>query len=401
MLLVRLVLLLALVAGELGPVVIIPGDGSNQLEAKLNKPSTVSWLCSKKSDWFRLWLDTAMLIADTKCWADNIRLIYDEQNDKLSNNFGVETRVPGWGETSSFEELDPGLPGHASGVFLKMVEALVKAGLERGKTLRGAPYDFRYAPPSAQGAEFIVKLRQLIEDTATATGRRVSLISHSMGCLQTQYLLKNQSQEWKDKFVERWIPISGPWAGAVKELRLHASGDNQGVPLVSSLSIREEQRSYETNFWLMPMPRWFGNQTLVSTNSRNYSAQDYDAFFEDIEYKAGKQLFRRVADLTSDAEAPGVEVLCLYSLGVDTPVSLSYGSKGFDKQPDVVNGDGDGTVNDLSLKLCDRWKGPRASAERFANVTHAGMISNDAVIQRILEVLAKGAAPLNSFELLV
>jgi len=342
-----------------------------------------------------------MLIVDTKCWADNIRLIYNEQNDTLSNNFGVETRVPGWGETSSIEELDPSLPGHASGVFLKMVEALVKAGLVRGKTVRGAPYDFRYAASSAQGAEFTENLRLLIEDTAKATGRRVSLISHSMGCLQTQYLLKKQPQEWKDNFVERWIPIAGPWAGSVKELRLHASGDNQGVPLVSSLSIREEQRSYETNFWLMPMPRWFGNQTLVSTSSRNYSAQDYDAFFEDIGFKAGKQLFRRVAELTSDAEPPGVEVLCLYSLGVDTPASLSYGSEGFDKQPDVVNGDGDGTVNAMSLKLCDRWKGPRATAERFANVTHAGMITDDAVIQRILDTLGKGAAPLNFTELFV
>jgi len=336
-----------------------------------------------------------MLIGDTACWADNIKLIYDEKTDTLSNNAGVETRVPGFGNTTGIEELDPRIPRHGSGVFFKMVEALVKAGLVRGQTVRGAPYDFRYAPSSPVGAEYTGKLRQLIEETANVTGQRVSLISHSMGCLQTHYLLGQQSQAWKDRYVERWIPISGPWGGSAKELRLHASGDSQGVPLVNPLSIREEQRSYETNFWLMPVPRWFGKQTLVSTNSKNYTAQDYNGFFEDIGFQAGRQLYRRIANLTSAAEAPGVNVLCMYSLGLDTPESLNYGSKGFDKQPSVVNGDGDGTVNALSLKLCDQWSGPyKYSVERFQNVTHANMIMEGAVIQRIIQVLGEGSASL-------
>jgi len=38
------------------PVIIIPGDGSNQLEAKLDKPKVPHFYCSKKADWFRLWL---------------------------------------------------------------------------------------------------------------------------------------------------------------------------------------------------------------------------------------------------------------------------------------------------------------------------------------------------------
>merc|ERR1719240_1071510 len=145
------------------------------------------------------------------------------------------------------------------------------------------------------------------------------MISHSMGCLQSLYLLNQQSQAWKDQYIEKWIPMSGPYGGSAKELRLHASGDNQGLP-VSSLTIREEQRSYETNFWLAPVPHWFEDQVLVSTPDRNYTAQDYDAFFDDIGFGAGKKLLKRVLPLTSEVKAPGVDVVCMYSLGVDTPV---------------------------------------------------------------------------------
>lgn len=378
-----------------GPVVIIPGDGSNQLEARLDKPSTVSWRCSKKYDWFRLWLDTGNLLLGTDCWADNIKLLYDEKTDTLSNNLGVETRVPDFGGTSSFEELDPGLPFHASAAFREMVRRMVAAGLEKNVSLRGAPYDFRYAPSSAIGAKYIQDLKDLIERTAVATNSRVSLVSHSMGCLQALYLLNHQSQAWKDKYVEKWIPMSGPFGGSSKELRLHASGDNQGLP-VSSLTIREEQRSYETNFWLAPVPRWFGDQVLVSTPSRNYTAQDYDAFFDDIGYKAGKKLLKRVLPLTSQVEAPGVDVVCMYSLGVDTPLSFTYKEGNFDNTPVAVNGDGDGTVNDLSLRLCEQWTAAGAQERsakvmRFSKITHSGMLSDDAVLKAVMNELGMGS----------
>lgn len=374
-----------------GPVVIIPGDGSNQLEARLNKPSTVSSLCSKKSDWYRLWLSTTQLLVGTRCWADNIRLLYDEEHDVLTNNLGVETRVPDFGGTSSFEELDPAIPAHASAAFRKMVVAMVAAGHTRNVTLRGAPYDFRYAPPSPVGAKFQADLKTLVEQTATASERRVTLVSHSMGCLQALYFLNSQTQAWKDQFVEKWVPLAGPFAGSAVEMKLHASGNNMGLP-VDPLIIREEQRSYETNFWLAPVPRWFGGRVLVSTPSRNYTAGDYDAFFDDVGFPAGKKLMRRVAGLTSEVAAPGVDVVCMYGLGVDTPDHFVYGPGGFDKQPQVVNGDGDGTVNDHSLRLCERWAEPGAQSRsarvvKFSKVSHSDMLTDDAVLQALLSEL--------------
>lgn len=388
-------LCLAWASAELSPVVIVPGISSNQLEARLNKPSTVSPDCRKTSDWYRLWLDVVALLNHTDCWADNIRLLYNEEHDVLSNNVGVETRVPDFGATASLEEIDPSLPSHASAVFRNMVIQLVAAGHVVNKTLRGAPYDFRYAPSSPVGAEFIQDLRQLIEDTSRTNGNKpVNLISHSMGCLQVLYLLQHQPSSWKRQFVAKWIPISGAFAGAAAIVRVLASGDNGTLP-VPPLKLRTEDRSWETHFWLAPVSSWFQDRVLVTTPERNYTAQDYDAFFEDIGFPAGRKLLRRVAGLTGPtlAQHPGVKVFCLYSYNVPTPESFVYGPGGFENQPQVVAGDGDGSVNEWSLQVCEHWANHSLGKEfpvqtmKFPGIQHGAMIQDDQVVQIVIREL--------------
>lgn len=53
----------------------MPGDLGNQLEAKLDKPKVVHYLCSKKTDsYFTLWLNLELLLpVIIDCWIDNIR----------------------------------------------------------------------------------------------------------------------------------------------------------------------------------------------------------------------------------------------------------------------------------------------------------------------------------------
>ena len=64
----------------------------------------------------------------------------------MENSQGVYTRVPDFGNTSAIEWLDPNF--HGPGVyFFPFVDALTRlAGYVRGKTIRAAPYDFRYDP---------------------------------------------------------------------------------------------------------------------------------------------------------------------------------------------------------------------------------------------------------------
>ncbi len=64
----------------------------------------------------------------------------------MENTPGVYTRVPGFGNTSSIEYLDPAL-AHPGQYFAPFIGSLVeKFGYQRGFNLRAAPYDFRYGP---------------------------------------------------------------------------------------------------------------------------------------------------------------------------------------------------------------------------------------------------------------
>ena len=79
------------------------------------------------------------------CWVDNIRLVYDYSSRTTLNSPGVETQIPGFGNTTTVEFVDPSrMP--ISGYYNFMVDELIKAGYKRGIDLRGAPYDFRKAP---------------------------------------------------------------------------------------------------------------------------------------------------------------------------------------------------------------------------------------------------------------
>jgi len=387
-----LALLPALLAAVQSPVLIIPGDGSNQLEAKLNKPSVPHFYCSKTSDWYRLWLNTADLLAATSCWADNIQLIVNATTGYATDAPGVTTRVPYWGTTLGFEELDPSIPLHGTAAFYQMVEQLTAAGYERNATLSGAPYDFRYTPDSVPS--YGAALKALVEELAArANGSKVTLVSHSMGGLQTLYFLRQQTVAWKSKFVAQWVSISAPFAGAAKEARLFASGDSEGLP-VSAAAVRDEQRSYETNHWLFPTPGagspWSGF-VLAKTRTANYTADDYAAYFADVGYPVGSVVHKRVTGLLPHPEnGPGVPVLCMYSTGVDTPLSFDYGEGDWAQDPTVTMGDGDGTVNVRSLRVCEEWNATQAEPVRvltYSGVTHSDMLKDTRVLQELLSTV--------------
>ena len=69
-------------------------------------------------------------------------------------------------------------------------------------------------------------MKTLVEETYTVNNAtRVILMGHSMGCPVLVYFLHQQTQAWKDKYIKSLITLAGPWGGAVKTLRLMASGE--------------------------------------------------------------------------------------------------------------------------------------------------------------------------------
>ncbi|XP_069571243.1 lysosomal phospholipase A and acyltransferase [Brachyistius frenatus] len=372
------------------PVVLIPGDLGNQLEAKLDKPSVVHYLCFKKTDdFFTLWLNLELLVPIAiDCWIDNIRLIYNSTTHTTVAPPGVEVRVPGFGETYSVEYLDPSKRSVGM-YFFSIVQALVEWGYTRDDDVRGAPYDWRKAPN--ENKDYFLALQRMIEEMAEKAGGPVVLIAHSMGNMYTLYFLNQQSQAWKDRHIKAFICLGPPWAGVAKTLRVVISGDNNRIDVISPLKIRAQQRTAVSTVWLFPYAHsWPKDKVLVQTPKTNYTVQDYKRLYYDIGFEDGWLMRQDTEPLVSDLTPPGVAVHCLYGSGIPTSEAFRYADTFPDVEPTVVYGDGDGTVNLWSAIQCKRWVGQQkqpVTLKELPGNEHVNMLTNLTTVAYIKTVL--------------
>ncbi|KDP41597.1 hypothetical protein JCGZ_16004 [Jatropha curcas] len=395
--------------GNLHPLILVPGSGGNQLEARLTRAyKPTSLFCNRyypvvkqKEGWFRLWFDPSVLLAPfTKCFADRMMLNYDKDLDDYYNAPGIETRVPNFGSTQSLLYLDPRpIVKHISAYMAPLVESLEQIGYVNGKTLFGAPYDFRYGlaaegHPSRVGSKFLQDLKDLIEKASAQNGGQpVMLLSHSLGGLFVLQLLNRNPPSWRQKFIKHFVALSAPWGGAVEIMLTFASGNTLGVPLVDPLLVRGEQRTSESNLWLLPNPSIFGSKKLVITPNANYSAFEVPQFLNDIGFSEGVYPYKsRILPLMEGLNAPEVPITCIIGSGVKTPKTLVYGKDGFNKQPDVVYGDGDGTVNMASLLALESFwadkKNQPLKVMRISGVSHTSILDEELSLNQIIEEIS-------------
>ncbi|XP_073883534.1 lysosomal phospholipase A and acyltransferase isoform X26 [Macaca fascicularis] len=271
----------ALPAGRHPPVVLVPGDLGNQLEAKLDKPTVVHYLCSKKTEsYFTIWLNLELLLpVIIDCWIDNIRLVYNKTSRATQFPDGVDVRVPGFGKTFSLEFLDPS-----------------KSSV----------------------------------------------------------------------------------------------GDNNRIPVIGPLKIREQQRSAVSTSWLLPYSyTWSPEKVFVQTPTTNYTLRDYRRFFQDIGFEDGWLMRQDTEGLVEATMPPGVQLHCLYGTGVPTPDSFYYESFP-DRDPKICFGDGDGTVNLKSALQCQAWQSlqeHQVLLQELPGSEHIEMLANATTLAYLKRVL--------------
>ncbi|NP_001087677.1 lecithin-cholesterol acyltransferase L homeolog [Xenopus laevis] len=371
------------------PVVLVPGCFGNQLEAKVDKEDVVNWVCYKKTDdYFTIWLNLNMFLPlGIDCWIDNIRVVYNKTTRMASNAPGVDVQVPGFGKTHSVEYLDK---SKLAGYFHTLVQNLVNNGYVRDQTVRAAPYDWRIAPNGQK--EYFEKLKNLIEEMSVEYNEPVFIIGHSLGNLYLLYFLNHQPQEWKDKYVKGFISLGAPWGGAVKPLLVLMSGDNHGIPMVSNIKIREEQRMTTTNPWMLPTNLgWPESHVFISTPSDNYTYKDYQKLFHDIGFEDGWYMWEDTKGLIEGLPPPGVEVYCIYGTGIPTAETYIYG-EGFPNEPaiDIKYSDGDDTVHTRSMELCKRWinqQKQKVHIHELAGIQHLNMVFSNQTLTLINDIL--------------
>lgn len=343
------------------PIIFIPGDGGSQLEARLNKSERVHYICSLQSDWYDIWLNLHLLTPGfIDCFYDNMRLHYDSKTRTTNNSEGVEIRAHQFGLLDSVAYLDIShLP--YTDYFENIIATLEKRdGLVRDVDMVGAAFDFRKAPNEL--AEYFINLTILIQDQYVNSGYRpVTLICHSMGCLNSLYLLNQKSPQWKEIYVKRLITLGAPWDGSFKAISAMLFGDNLGIPLLDRQKLRVVQASYPSLMYLFPKePTFNRSQTLIQAAKSNFTLTNLDDLFKTVNMTSQMEMWHDTREIAGNLSAPGVEVWCLYGNKIATPTKIIVESEvdaAFNSwKYTEIQGDGDGTVNLESLEACKAFR---------------------------------------------
>ncbi|TVU21963.1 hypothetical protein EJB05_31635 [Eragrostis curvula] len=386
----------------LHPIVLIPGASCSELEARLTdayRPTTPRCGVMKGKGWFGLWQNCSDLPAHryVPCFMEQMRLVYDPTTNDFRNLPGVETRVPNFGSSTGFHR-DPIRTGVCLAALRPELERL---GYRDGDTLFGAAYDFRHAPPipgqpSRLYARYFRQLAALVEDASRKRCKKVVLLGHSFGGMVALEFVRAKPPAWREKYIKHLVLVAPlPASGFMESVKFFISGsDFLYVPATTALSLRPVWRSLETAIVNFPSPAVFGDDTpLVITNRRNYTARDMADLLSDVGAADAVEPFRRRRELPKARyfQAPMVPVTCINGVGVETPEQVVYWDGDFDAEPEVVYGDGDETVNLVSMLAFDeemrRQPGQRKQYKsiKLPGARHGNILTQEWSLKRVIQ----------------
>ncbi|OEL19857.1 Lecithin-cholesterol acyltransferase-like 1 [Dichanthelium oligosanthes] len=334
---------------------------------------------------------------------EQMRLVYDPVLGDFRNLPGVVTRVPNFGSARGFSSKYPPHPEYCFGALRS---ALERFGYRDQETLFGAPYDFRYAPPlpgqtSRVYSRYFRRLMRLIEDARKKNqGRAAIVLGHSYGAMVAIEFVRNTPLSWRNKFIKHLFTVAPTWSGGyVRTIRSFASGppgDLVYVPSASRLSVRSMWRTFEAAIVNLPCPEVFGRRPLVITKQNNYSAYDTADLLLVIGSADGVGPFKeRELAKMGYFKAPMVPMTHMYGVGLRTEEQLMYWEGDFDMPPEVVYGDGDGTINTIAMLAFEDKVGKQpGQKERFKSfkvnkVPHSELVIDARALKKIMDEIVE------------
>ena len=190
-------------------------------------------------------------------------------------------------------------------------------------------------------------------------------------------------QKWKDQHIHSYVTLAGAWDGANDGLGMLLSG----LPVESETYFPASlYHTFPSLFYLLPRTSIWNDTVLVSTQTRNYTASDYQQLFMDAGYSQGYDQYK---DLDIQWPAPNVPTYCFYGLGIPTPMTHVYSSDFPDAKPMVITDDGDNTINKPSSEICLRWQSNGYPFKRtvFQGIDHGAIVRDNSVLETIANIV--------------
>lgn len=212
-------------------------------------------------------------------------------------------------------------------------------------------------------------------------------MGHSMGGTMAYVFLRQQTQEWKNKYIRMMFTLGTPFIGTFKYLYGHLFFDDDDTARFTRV-VRPAERTYPAFASLIPTRRFWGENTVfISSPNHNYTSSDFEQLFNDIGQPSAYEMASDAHDMIGDLDHPGVEVSCYGAVGVRTLRSVTARTTDLYNVLDreVIYGDGDGYVSTESMKICLKWG--RQTNYRFQhrvfNGDHLGLV-RDRQVTRVI-----------------
>jgi len=298
-------------------------------------------------------------------------------------------------------------------------------------------------------------MRTLIENATAKNGNTVVLTGISMAAPFTQAFLmwakSTIGPSWAEQHVHAFVPVGGPFNGAVNALsalvggallsfstpqsaldgaKFTCSGCKPALPpsvpgnassdILSSIyknlggfvlnelenDLTELLRGLPSIYWMStgvdysttpPVDKTY--VTLTNGPGKEHekvTASMMPTLFRKIREDKKAELFEYAMSVGT-TEDPGVPTHCVYSYNVRTFSHLSFPAQGdFSEGAAVELGDGDGTVHSDSLSVCDRWAST-VKSYKLPGVPHTAMMSVRQVLDVIVSVAKEDNAALDAW----
>lgn len=413
------------------PVVLVPGFTGSRLVTRGREGSKID-----------LWLDTASMtdrpgdhaIAPSAWWIEQMSLAGDGITPKCDP--ADNGPLAGLG---SISVLDP-RPGHAvtSRYFWSLIEALRSVGYTT-QTMVAAPYDWRSPPTGLESRSgYFSRLRSTIQGLVAtdATATPATVIGHSLGNRILQYFFEwivandDDSEEWLERHIARYIAVSAPWLGVPKSIREALTGA-EGFGLTEISGLRSVYQSYGSLPWMIPVTpdrfRYFNTKhfAFLGDDSRpltieaalESAAPSTLGFFET--FYGDDHLYTSPGAATGDLairRPPIRRIDVLHAVGQDTEIGAYYrrSDEGLTTDPDASSRDprvvvrhgvryetserttqaidgtrnsGDGFLPYGSLRYFTRWDGSGIASQEYAGRTHYDVLSDTAFLDHVISLI--------------
>jgi lysophospholipase-3 len=368
------------------PIIFIPGSFCSLLEVRINTTLQSSCPSSLHNQWILLWLNLRLFEPNLlSCFHNIFKFVYNSSLNSFENPSGVETRITPNSINGSF--LD-GLLWEYTDLDKFFFHFVREYNYTDGLNLHSVPYDFRRGTNETLYI-FINNLKQLIEFTYIQNfNKSIYLISHSTGGSMILFFLSQQTQFWKDQYINSWISLSGNLAGEVDNIKNLIQG------FLSPIVPYDVIQSWDFFAWRIPEPMIYGSERIIiQSPSKNYTSYDMLELLHDINAKELALIYLKSSSILGTLPAPNVNTYCFYGVNISTPIGYISKSDHFDSgRLETIYGWGDGEQDDTTNMSCQLWKKTmdkkyKLILKGFNRIKHTALVGNNQVLKEIDQII--------------